>query len=136
MNTEPSPASTFVPCAVNGPTALPHDAALAAIDPPPSPSGSSSVTTTSGASTSAAPWTSHGQLDRSQPDRRQLDSQPDSRPGPAGVMDPFHVATGKLPPELHGRRGRELLFRYRVMEQAMAWLRRDNNALILPGAAS
>src|SRR5580704_7947338 len=109
MNTEPSPASTFVPCAVNGPTALPHAAALAAIDPPPSPSGSSSATTTSGASTSAAPWTSRGQLDRSQPDRsqpdrRQLESQPDSRPGPAGVMDPFHVATGKLPPELHGRR--------------------------------
>ncbi|MGA3124679.1 MAG: hypothetical protein ABSF69_28340, partial [Polyangiaceae bacterium] len=54
----------------------------------------------------------------------------------AGITDRFHVATGQLPPVPPWPPGRELLCRYRVMEQAMAWLRRDNNALILSSAAT
>src|SRR5580692_2739276 len=93
MNTEPFLASTLVPWTVNGPTALPHDDTLAAA--PASPSGMISTTTSSGASTSAAP--------RARPRRlnRRLDgllNRPPNRPEPAGVTDPFHVATEKLPP--------------------------------------
>src|ERR1700733_8269979 len=114
MNPDPFLASTLVPWTVNGPTALPHADALA-VDPP-SPSGSSSTTTSSGASTSATPQARACQFSR-HPGRQ-----------PPGDMDPFHVATESCllspwPP------GRELRFRYRVVEQAMAWLRRDNNAL-------
>ena len=90
MNTEPFLASTLVPWTVNGPTALPHDDALA-VDPA-SPSGRSSTTTSSGASTSATPQARACQFNR------QLGRQPPPRPEPGGVMDPFHVATGKLPP--------------------------------------
>src|SRR5271169_5155030 len=90
MNTEPFLASTLVPWTVNGPTTLPHDAALAEVDPA-TPSGMISTTTSSGASTRAAPWARPRQLNR-QPGR-----QP-PRGEPAGVTDPFHVATGKLPP--------------------------------------
>src|ERR1700722_10327445 len=127
MNTEPFLASTLVPWTANGPTALPHADALA-VDPP-SPSGSSSTTTSSGASTSATPQARACQFIR-HPGR-----QPPPRPGPAGVMDPFHVATESCllspwPP------GRELRFRYRVVGQARAWVRRDNNALLIPGAGS
>src|SRR5579863_7194211 len=112
MNTEPFLPSTFVPWTVNGPTALPQAEALAAVDPPPSPSGSSSATTTSGASTSATPRTKlihrdPGHRNAGQPDSR-ANRPPNRLPfrsGPSGVMDPFHVATGKLPPDLHGRRG-------------------------------
>src|SRR5487761_1651773 len=91
MNTEPFLASTLVPWTVKGPTALPHAEALAAVDPA-SPSGSSSTTTSSGASTSATPQARRCQLNR------QSGRQPPPRPQPGGVMDPFHVATGKLPP--------------------------------------
>src|ERR1700730_16036663 len=94
MNTEPFLASTFVPWTVNGPTALPHDEALAAVDPA-SPSGMISTTTSSGASTSAAPRA------RLRPLNRQLNRHPGRqppRPEPVGVMGPFHVAPGKLPP--------------------------------------
>src|SRR5580704_12460450 len=90
MNTEPFLASTLVPWTVNGPTALPHDEAWAAVDPA-SPSGMISTMTSSGASTSAAPRVRTRQLNR-HPGR-----QP-PRPEPVGVMGPFHVATGKLPP--------------------------------------
>ena len=97
MNTEPFLASTLVPWTVNGPTALPHGDTLAAA--PASPSGMISTTTSSGASTSAAPQARPRQLNRQF--NRQLDGQlnrPPFRPEPAGVTDPFHVATGKLPP--------------------------------------
>src|SRR5260370_37213262 len=94
MNTEPSLASTFVPWTVNGPTALPHDEALAAVDPA-SPSGMISTRTSSGASTSAAPRARPRQLNRES--NRHPGRQP-PRPEPAGVMGPFHAATGKLPP--------------------------------------
>src|SRR5580693_478265 len=99
MNTEPFLASTLVPWTVNGPTALPHKEALAAALDSASPSGMISTTTSSGASTSAAP--------RAKPRQpgRQLNRQPGrqrgrqrSRAEPAGITDPFHVATGKLPP--------------------------------------
>src|ERR1700724_1568256 len=98
MNTEPSLASTLVPWTVNGPTALPHDEALAAVDPA-SPSDMISAMTSSGASASAAPGAGRRQLNRQL--NRRLNRQPGRqpfRPEPAGVMDPFHVATGKLPP--------------------------------------
>src|ERR1700721_1183622 len=102
MNTDPFLASTLVPWTVNGPTALPHDEALATVDPP-SPSGMISTTTSSGASTRAAPRAMPSQLDRQL--NRQLSRQPDGHldrqpgpPGPAGVMGLFHVANGKLPP--------------------------------------
>src|SRR5580700_2938020 len=98
MNTEPFLASTLVPWTVNGPTALPHDEALAEVDAA-SPSGMISTTTSSGASTSAVPRARPRQLNR-QP-RRQPGRQPGRRPPraePSGITDPFHVATGKLPP--------------------------------------
>src|SRR5580693_77977 len=94
MNTEPFLASTLVPWTVNGPTALPHEETLAAVDSA-SPSGMISTTTSSGASTSAAPQAKPRQLNR-QPGR-QLNRQP-PRGEPPGITDPFHVATGKLPP--------------------------------------
>src|SRR5580693_3926292 len=95
MNTEPFLASTLVPCTVNGPPALPHKEALAAALDSASPSGMISTTTSSGASTSAAP--------RAKPRQpgRQLNRQPGRQPPlaePVGITDPFHVATGKLPP--------------------------------------
>src|SRR5580704_8794994 len=126
MNTEPFLASTFVPWTVNGPTALPHGEVLAAVDS--SPSGRISATTSSGASTSAAPRARprhpNGRLNgglndhpggrlngglNDHPDGR-LNGRPNGRlkgpppPEPAGVVGPCHVATGKLPPVLHGRR--------------------------------
>src|ERR1700733_4697480 len=102
MNTEPFLASTLVPWTVNGPTALPHDDALAEVDPA-SPSGMISTTTSSGASTRAAPRAMPGQLGRQLNRRpnRQSDRHVDRQsgpPGPAGIVGLFHVATGKLPP--------------------------------------
>src|SRR5580700_9021253 len=118
MNTEPFLASTFVPWTVNGPTALPHGEVLAAVDS--SPSGRISATTSSGASTSAAPRARprhpngglNGGLNDHPNDHPggRVNGRPNGRlkgpppPGSAGVLDPCHVATGKLPPVLHGRR--------------------------------
>src|SRR5271155_460141 len=95
MTTEPFLASTLVPWTVNGPTALPHEGAVAAAVDSASPSGMISTTISSGASTSAAPGANPRQLNR-QPGR-QLNRQP-PRGEPVGITDPFHVATGKLPP--------------------------------------
>src|SRR5271170_3153809 len=92
MNGDPFLASTLVPWTVNGPTALPHGDALAEVVPR-SPSGKISATTSNAASTRAAPRASPRQPNR-----------PPARAHPAGVTDPFHVATGKLPPVPHGRR--------------------------------
>src|SRR5215471_4899395 len=95
MNTEPSLASTFVPWTVNGPTALPHDDALAAAVPA-SPSGMITSGTATAAATSAAVESRPGRLKR-RPARGQLKRRP-ARASPAAVTNPLHVATGKLPP--------------------------------------
>src|ERR1700722_6435449 len=111
MNTEPFLASTLVPWTVNGPTALPHDDALAEVDPA-SPSGMMSTTTSSGASTRATPRAMPDQLGPGQlgrrPNRRtnrQLNRRSERHlgcqagpPGPWSIGGLFHVATGNRPP--------------------------------------